>query len=172
MKNGAYAGLRMAARAASPDPEQDPTEIEPEGGEEEASAPKDRKQKDKKPMDTNCNDDAVAQAVAAERTRTNTVLASEHYAGREKLAANLLSTGLSADEIVTALVAAEMPIAAAADPAKAEDAALTEMREAIDQNANSALDANVSGGGEGANGQANNFGWGEIHAEIQERRTV
>lgn len=145
MNNGAYAGLRLAARAAKPDPEADPNETEPDGDPDDTSASNDGKGKEKKPMDTNCEDTAVAQAVAAERTRNSTVLASEHYAGREKLAASLLSTDLSADQIVAALAAAGVP--ASAERVDTDASARAEMREAIDETQNSALDASASGAG-------------------------
>lgn len=137
MSNGPYAGLRMAARAAQPDPETNPNEPEPDEDEDDTSASSEQ-QKDKKPMDTNCNADAVAQAVNAERQRTSAVLASEHYAGREKLAASLLETELSADQIVTALAASNAaPAKAEADP---ESAARDEVRTVLGANANSGIE--------------------------------
>lgn len=169
MKTGAYAGLRMAARAATPDPEQDPNEIEPDGDPDDESAPpKERNKKDMKPMDTNCNDTAVAQAVAAERTRTTTVLASEHYAGREKLAASLLATELGADQIVAALAAATPAAAVASDDPEA--AARSEMQDALAANRNSGIDPGSGGGSpEAASAQAIEAGWNKATAAVNRR---
>ena len=136
MSNGAYAGLRMAARAAMPDPETDPNETEPDNDEDDAS-PADGKTKDKTPMDTNCNASALAQAkaegFAEANARFNTVLASDQYAGRELLAKTLLGNDkLSADEIVTALAAAPKIEASPLASADADDGlARADMRAAL-----------------------------------------
>jgi hypothetical protein len=142
----------MAARAASPDPEMDPTETEPDSDEDDTSAKK-GKNKDKKPMDPNCNDAAIAQAkaegFAEANQRFSTVLASEHYAGREQLASALLANDkLSADEIITALAAAApaQPAASTTTGAQsAEEAARAEMRSAIEASNNSTIDAGAGG---------------------------
>ena len=98
--------------------------------------------------DTTAMNEAVAQAVAAERTRTNAVLASEHYAGREALATNLLATDLSAEQITAALASAtKVEPAAITTPAPdADEAARAEMRAAITDNANSGIEAGSGGG--------------------------
>lgn len=137
--NGAYAGLRMAARAASPDPESNPQH---QPSEEESDAGCSRK--DNETMtDTTTNDEAIAQAraeaTAAANARFGKVLASEHYAGNEKLAATLLANDkMSADEVIAALAAVEKPEAAAADP---EAAARDEMKAALAEASNSGIDA-------------------------------
>lgn len=72
-------------------------------------------------------DDGTARAVA--------VMSSEHFAGREKLAADLLGNKkLSADEIVSILASS-----AQADP---EAAARDEMRAALEANKGSNIEAN------------------------------
>lgn len=112
--NEAYAGLRLAARAGEPDDTstQDNASIEDKTKEttmtdQEIAA---------------AQDAAVAtarsEATAAANARFNTVLASEHYAGREPLAKGLLANDkLSADDITAALALAskEAPAAAADD---------------------------------------------------------
>lgn len=94
------------------------------------------------------NDTAVAaaraEATATANARFSTVLASEHYAGREALAKTLLATDLTADAIVTALAASNPPPAAATttDP---DAAARAEMRDALAESGNSKIDANAGG---------------------------
>lgn len=70
---------------------------------------------------------AKAEGFAEANQRAATVMASEHYAGREKLAAKLLEKdALSADDIVGMLEAAEPAISANADGD--DTAARAEMR--------------------------------------------
>ena len=86
---------------------------------------------------------ARAEATATANARFSTVLASEHYAGREALAQNLLASDLSADAIVTAL-AASNPAPVAAAPVDTDAAARAEMRVALAESGNSNVDANAS----------------------------
>ena len=90
-------------------------------------------------------DTARAEATTTANARFSTVLASEHYAGREALARNLLASDLTADAIVTALAASNpAPVAAAAavDP---DAAARAEMKRALAESGNSNVDANAGG---------------------------
>lgn len=115
MSDGAYAGLRRAARASSADP--DTTEDQPENEEEEdASAGEDRKDDEMTDKTTSASDDAIAAARAEGKAegfaeaneRAASVMASEHYEGREKLAASLLGhASLGADDIIKSLEAAD-----------------------------------------------------------------
>jgi hypothetical protein len=79
-------------------------------------------------MTTEANDAAIAAAraegFADASARYNAVLASEHYAGRESLALNLLgNAAMSAEAIVAALGTVAPPVAAApAAPAEPDDA--------------------------------------------------
>ena len=57
---------------------------------------------------------AAADAVKAERARTTKVLGHDAYKGREELAATLLDTDMSADQIITALEKAPKPGGASA----------------------------------------------------------
>lgn len=87
---------------------------------------------------------ARKEGFEAANARFNTVLASEHFAGREQLAKMLLATDLSAENITAALAAAA-PAAPTAAPAPAnttasDDAAREEMRAAIQQNTNAAVE--------------------------------
>jgi len=117
-----------------------------------------KKKKDKNMADATANDQAIetarAEARAAERSRFSTVLASEHYAGREALASNLLAKdALTAEDIVAALEAAPKTAAtpaatepdAAAAKAAAEAAARAEMQAAINEGSNSEIDADAGG---------------------------
>lgn len=143
MSNGAYAGLRLAARAAdTPDDDHDETCTDADCKTHGKGKKKDE------PMTEQTTDTAVAAARAEATTTANarfsTVLASEHYAGREALAKNLLASDLTADAIVAALAASNpAPVAAAAtDP---DAAARAEMRSALDETSNSNVDANAGG---------------------------
>lgn len=89
--------------------------------------------------------DPVAAARAEERNRFTAVMSSEHYKGREQAASAMLANDkLSADEIITVLAASVTSPASAND---GDDAARAAMREAIESNQNSNIDA--------ANGGAN-----------------
>lgn len=96
---------------------------------------------------------ATKAATAAANARFTAVIGSEHYAGREKLAATLLASDLTADAIVGAL--GDAPKAAPETAAlteeqkkeAAEAAAREEMKAALGQGKNSGIDAN--GGGKG-----------------------
>jgi len=106
MNNGAYAGLRRAPRAAMPDPENDelPEDESAEGKDKETNMDKTHTQAD---VDQAAQAAATAAAKAANE-RFSTVLASEHYAGRETLAHSLLAKDvLSAADIIETLQAAE-----------------------------------------------------------------
>lgn len=127
MTDGAYAGLRLAARAGSPEPD-DMEDTTPEEEDETTEG----KKKDDDYMTEEEHKAAVAEAeakgFAAANARAATVMASEHYKGREPLAAKLLEKdALSADDIVGMLKAASP--AAPANAAEADDdKARAEMR--------------------------------------------
>ena len=99
--------------------------------------------------DQDMTEEEMQAAIAAARkegfeaanARFNTVLASDHFAGREQLAKTLLATDLSAENIVAALAAAA-PAAptAPANTTASDDAAREEMRAAIQQNTNAAVE--------------------------------
>lgn len=167
-----YAGLRRVARAvdAEPTPENEP------------DAPKGPKAEQKKEVTMTEEEklaaakaegksEALAEASAAANARYNTVLASEHYAGREKLAAKLLGNDkLDATEIVGMLAEAEKAAPVAADPetnrAAAEEAGRQTMKEALEENANSNIDAN-NGGGKPLDAKAKAAGvWDRANAKV------
>lgn len=127
---GLSADQKAAVAAAHAAEEADPAASEAEDDEETDTTMGDKKKSKDKEKDY-MDDKAIAEAKAEVHQRYSTVMASEHYAGREKLAATLLANDkMSADEIVTALAAA-----APAAPAKAidgdDDAARAEMREKL-----------------------------------------
>lgn len=139
MTTATYAGLRMTARAGKPMPDKEDTmtEGEDEADADEAEAGNKPKGKEKDEYMTESEANAAIAAARAEgfaeaTARANTVLGSEHYAGREALATTMLANDkLSADEIVTMLAAAPKAAAPAA-PVSAEadeDTARAEMRQ-------------------------------------------
>lgn len=107
--------------------------------------------------------DPVAAARAEERSRYTTVMASEHYQGREQLAQSMLANDkLSASEIVSMLATAPKTTASASEG----DAGAGAVLEAI-RSSNAALESSASN----IPAQAANHGWGDIHAELRERRS-
>lgn len=119
---------QKASLAASLAPAAKADAMEPEGEEEMEDGKK--KPKSKKKDDEYMEDKESAAKAATDRALA--VMASEHFAGREKLAANLLAVdSMSADQIVTALAAAPKAAAPAAAAATADDdaAAREQMRQ-------------------------------------------
>ena len=158
--------------ATSPNPELDPNKVEPDEDEDDDASPTNTTKKKEPTMtDTpNAVAEARAEACAAERTRTNTVLTSEHYAGREKLAANLLSTPLSAEDIAAALAAAPKiePSALVFD---GDDAARAELRQGL-ANSQPAATSEADEAAAEAQAKATNYGWDDVHAEVRESRGI
>lgn len=123
------------AMNAADEAEMDPTEM-PDEEEDESEAGKHKE----KPYMTESEANAAIAAARAEgfaeaNARATTVLASEHYVGRENLATTMLANEkLSADEIVTMLAAAPKAAApAASEPAADADdeKARAEMRDKL-----------------------------------------
>lgn len=147
-----FANLGSRLSAPLPDEEDPDTEIPapdvPEEGEDEKE----------EPMTDTTNDAALAAARAEGRNeanaRWNTVLASEHYAGREQLAASLLANdAMSADAIVAALATA--PAAPKAGGlsdeelrAAAEEGGRMELKAALETGKNSNIDTDGGAGGD------------------------
>lgn len=81
--------------------------------------------------------DAAAKATQAANARFSAVLASDEYKGREALANNLLgNAALDADTIISALAAAPK---AEKSSSEGDEGARSEMKNAIDRNANSGI---------------------------------
>ncbi len=161
MNNGAYAGLRRAPRAAMPDPENDelPEDESAEGKDKETNMDKTHTQAD---VDQAAQAAASAAAKAANE-RFSTVLASEHYAGRETLAHSLLAKDvLSAADIIETLQAAEKKTAPEAS-ADEGSTMLANMRAGAD------VDLGTEGGDE-LDAKAENYGWAKAHAKIAKMR--
>lgn len=119
MVGSRFAGLTKLGRAASRAAEDDidgaeapdtPTPAEPDEDEEKDDVTDTtggaQAQQQQPPAQASGGDDPAKTAQAAERQRTKAVLGSEHYKGREALAANLLDTEMSAEQITAALAAA------------------------------------------------------------------
>lgn len=112
--------------------------------------------------EASASDDPVATARAEERKRFTAVMSSEHYKGREALAATLLANDkLGADDIIAALASANASNAESSADAEAGAAMLKAMQ------AMGNPDTTDSGKGQQ---QEADFGWGKIHAEVRERR--
>lgn len=149
---------RLAAFRAAQSSDDEP-EITPDRPDETEEIEVDSSKQKDTPMTTETDqaalDTARAEGFTAANARFNTVLASEHYAGREALAKALLANEkLGADEIVAALEAA--PKAAVEAPQTnnltdeqrreaAEEGGRKEMQDALNANGNSNL--NADGGG-------------------------
>lgn len=146
MSNGAYAGLRLAARAGKPDPDETMEDNTPEDEAEDETEDAKGKKKDDYMTEDEHNAavaEATAKAKADERARFGAVMASEHYEGREKLAATLLANDkLSADEIIGALEAAS-PAVAEETEADTEAAAREEMQAALNSSSSATIEANT-----------------------------
>lgn len=107
-------------------------------------------------------EDPVAAARAEERKRYTSVMSSEHYKGRESLAATLLGNDkLSADEIITALASASASVSDGAADAEAGATLLNAMK---------AFGNPDTADAKTGNQQQANHGWSDIHAEVRERR--
>lgn len=162
--------------------------VEPENPEvEDEDCPSDQPQKSKKkdqPM-SDQNEQALADAekkghdtgFKAANERMNKVFASEHYAGREALAATMLAKpSMSADDIIDILAATpkaeKQGLSDDASREAAEAAGRKEMKDALAQTGNSGIDATNggSGGDDDAKAKASNYGWDAIHAEVEARR--
>lgn len=90
--------------------------------------------------------EATATATAAANARYAAVMASEHFPGREKVAASLLSNeAMTADSIISTLALIEKPAATTTNTGDAEAAARAEMQAAIAEGGNSNIDAGGSG---------------------------
>lgn len=162
------ADLSAALAAAAPPPANaahgEPDKNEPDGDPDDTKC-----SKCKGPMKdgkcTKCAPDSKASAAepgsfAAANDRALAVMASEHFAGREKLAATLLANDkLSAGEIVAALAATTAPAAAAGDP---DAAAREEMKAALAAQKNSQIDP--TGAGTSASKQDSASIWDQAHS--------
>lgn len=97
-----------------------------------------------------------ANSAQAERNRLAKVVASEHYAGREALAADLFASDMSADQIISALAKVGKPSAEASDGDSATILAAL---------AKSNPDLGTDGDGAGAGANADH-GWKKAHAAV------
>lgn len=154
------ASLNPAANAgdmpkkASDDEDEDDMETEDDGT---------KKPKSKKKDDEYMDDKAAAAKAATDRSLA--VMASDHFAGREKLAATLLASSMSADEIITALAAAPKGPASGVDADDADDAkARADMRAKLSADQPGEL-------GDDDTPDAGAFtDWASIHAEVAKDR--
>ncbi|WP_333837939.1 hypothetical protein [Novosphingobium sp.] len=165
-----------AAPAPAPAPGANASDMEPDGNAPGEPGEDEKCSKCSEPMkDGKCQKcapdssasaaatDPVAQARAEERARYTAVMSSEHYAGREALAAKMLANDkLSADDIV-GMLAAAAPSAAGDEGDAAAGAAMLAAMKSLGN-----PDTSHAGGGK-PKAEANH-GWDNIHAEIRERR--
>lgn len=129
---GLSADQKAAVAAALAAEEADPAASEAEDDEETDTTMGDKKKSKDKEKDY-MDDKAIAEAKAEVHQRYSTVMASEHYAGREALATTMLANDkLGAEEIVTMLAAAPKAATPVAGGAEADDeAARAEMRDKL-----------------------------------------
>jgi len=168
--------LAQLAAAAPPTPGAKAGDMQPDGNDPNEPGEDDKCSKCSEPMkdgkcqkcapDSNASAaaaDPVAQARAEERARYTAVMSSEHYQGREALAAKMLANDkLSADDIVGMLAAAAPGAAGSDADAQAGAAMLAAMKSFGNPDT-----SHASGGSPKAEA---NHGWDNIHAEIRERR--
>lgn len=165
--------LRATGPELTPDDEPD----------EDCTTDKGDKSKSKsKKKDPDMSEETSAEAVSAAKKegfdagfkaaidRQNTVMASEHYKGREAQAAKMLGKqAMSADDIIDVLAdSPKVEQTALTDEqqrAAAEEAGRKEMRDQIGRQANSNVDADASG-----KATEPNHGWDAIHNDIRARR--
>ncbi|PZU59823.1 MAG: hypothetical protein DI547_04930 [Sphingobium sp.] len=166
---------RAAARAAAKPPAEPDDETQPG---DEPDDEEDEEMTDT--VNTQSKDYQAGQKAAqdAERKRFATVTASEHYAGREKMAARLLNTDMSAEDIVATLADAPAPNASAS-PSKPDATTQAAAEEESDKKLmRDKLQAKNPDLGdddeqdEAAKAKANNHGWDKIHAEVDARRNA
>jgi hypothetical protein len=170
MSNGAYAGIRLAARAGKPKPDMEDTMPDEDEDMEEDTDMK--KPKGKKKETEYMNEEQAQAAISASRSegfaeanaRAGAVISSNHYEGREKLAAAMLANDkLSADEIVTMLAASP----AASSAASSEDTDRASMRAAL---ADSQPKSTGQADEPKAAGAADAVDWASAHAEVAKDR--
>lgn len=164
MTDDQKAGLAAALNAAANAGDMPKKTGDYEDEDEMEDGKKKPKSKDKKD-DENMDDKASAAKAATDRSLA--VMASEHFAGREKLAATLLASSMSADDICTALAAAPKGSSANTDAASEEDKARADMRKELAAN-QPGLTGND---GDDLTAEAN-YGWADIHAEIAKDRQL
>jgi hypothetical protein len=144
----------LGSRLTAPVPDEDPdTEIPAPDVPDE-----DEDEKEEPNMTDTTNDAAIAAARAEGRNeanaRWNTVLASEHYAGREQIAAQLLSNdAMTAEAIIAALAAAlAAPKATTLTEEQqreaAEEGGRKELKSALESGKNSNVDPDGGAGGD------------------------
>lgn len=149
----------------------------------ENEPPVDPKKKDKEMPDDN-EMKAAADAARTEghgagfkaaNERMNAVFASEHYAGREAMAAKLLGKpAMTAEDIIDVL--ADTPkvetskLSAEELKAAAEEAGRKEMQAALDETKNSDIDATGGGGAKPDKRAQSDAVWDRAAAKVDARR--
>jgi hypothetical protein len=118
--------------------------------------------------ETKAASDAAQAATKAAHDRMTAVFASEHYAGREAMAAKLLGkAAMSAEDIIDVLASTPKTETTALTPeqqkAASEEAARKEMQAAIGSQSNSNVDADAPKPDQAAKEQA---GWTKATAKI------
>lgn len=170
----------LGATAAMPKDKTDPTRPKEVEEDETTTSKKKDKEKDMTTFTKEEHEAALASARAEAKAegvkeanaRTEAVMASEHYVGREALAKTLLATDLSVDQISASLAAAPKIEASALLSkeeleAKAEEAGRNEMQSAIDGNQNSVIDVSGGAGGKsGGDAAATNAAWDKAVARV------
>jgi hypothetical protein len=153
-------------------PGDDDDEDEPDAGDGTSNEEPDMSEKpDTQAAVETARTEGHAAGFKAANERLGAVFASEHYAGREQLAQNLLgNASMDADAIISALAAAPKAAAPDGGGADPEEAARSEMRAAIVETANSDVDANGGKPGGGDKAKANSDAWARVYGDLSPKR--
>lgn len=142
MNTPRFADLGRQPRAsdrAKASADANPEDTEPKTNPKPGDVPDEEKDDDMTDtVDTTSKDYLAGQSAAetatrkAERERTSTVLASEHFPGREAMASKLLASEMSATAIIDVLAASPAPVKGADVGAKGEDDESAQGREMLE----------------------------------------
>ncbi len=151
-ENAPFAGLTLAdqPKGSGSDSETGDKETGAQTTEEETTMT----EEERKAAEDKARQEAAAEATAAANARTQTIMASEHYAGNEKLAMNLMGTSLTAEQVIAALADANKPEQGASEEEierRAEEKAGEQVGKILDkENGGQSVEANAGGGNGGA----------------------
>lgn len=115
--------------------------------------------------------EAAATATAAANARFTTVMASEHFPGREKVAANLLTNdAMTADSIIATLALIDKPNADTTKASDPEAGAREEMKAAIAEGGNSNIEAGGGKAEKADKAKAASDAWDRVYADLNPAR--
>lgn len=165
-----FAGLTPAASMQGAGLASEPGEASSQTQTTEEETP--MTEEERKASEANARAEAADEARAAANERVATIMASEHYAGREKLAATLITSSMSADEVVTALKAAGKEVTAQAETpaptgqAANDAAAAAAMQNVLDGQAADDTPSTTAGSASGGGSQVEGDPWGKAYGKL------